>query len=618
MDTLSTRTLTSQLGDDLDWLEQHSRNWPEQSQLTGQLRLGAALVRNCIGPFLDGQPPRPLHIVVVGGAGAGKSTVANLLCGVPAAEANPQAGFTRHPIAYTASTAPIQWSSFLGFLGPLTRLMTAGPSSIDEDVYQVRRVQTEQGLFDLLKDHVVWDCPDMTTWAAESYVSRLIEAAALADVIVYVASDERYNDEIPTQFLRMLLETGKPVIACIVKMREADAPALVAHFKKEVLGHLPNGVGRGVIDTLAIPFLTREQLANPAREAGKYRLPIINQVLVLDTPPAKPAPGQPVGIRQRTVAGAANYLARTQDHLLDVARQDVQALETWKGMVASGQSDFVTRYVREYLSTEKFRGFDDAMVHLLDMLELPGIGRIISVPLYILRTPYRLLRDWLGRTFSRPDAVVRPEKPILDEDLAGWLDMLHKEAAHRGGSHQLWRHITQGFQSGTLPDGARERLEQGFRTFQVGLHAEIEHTARSLFEELAKKPVLLNTLRSGKLALDVAALGGTLALGPLNWHQVILVPLVASLTHQLVELLGWQVVDAQREATRQRQRALMVENVAKPLGEWLTQWPATGGSSFERLQLALRRIPDAISQINARVATALGPDKPSAGRASSA
>jgi hypothetical protein len=608
MDILSTRTLTSQLADDLDWLERHSRDQPDQAPLTHQLRLAAALVRNCIGPFLDQQAPAPLHLVVVGGAGAGKSTVANLLCGVAAAEANPQAGYTRHPIAYTNGVGPVNWSSHLGFLGPLTRLTTPGPSNLDEDVYQVRRIQTEPDLYDLLKEFVVWDCPDMTTWAAEGYLSRLIEAAALADIIVYVASDERYNDEIPTQFLKMLLEAGKPVVVCLVKMREADAPALVSHFKREVLGHLPNGLGQRVVNTLAIPFLSREQLANPARNAGLYRLPLVNQVVVIGDPASE--------ARKRTVQGAARYLVTAQDHLLDVARQDVQALQSWQGLVEGGKEDFVTRYTREYLTSEKFRGFDDAMLHLLDLLEVPGIGKI----LYVLRTPYRLLRDWVTRTFSRPDAVSRPEKPILDEALAGWLHLLHKEAVRRSGDQaleepgglrmgqtasRLWRHISQGFQSGALAEGVKEKFEQGFRNFQVGLHAEVEHTARSIYEELAKKPVLLNTLRTGKLAIDLTAIGATFAAGPIGWHQVVLVPVVASITHQLVELLGKQVVDAQREMTRRRQRALLIEQVANPVGEWLTQWPATGGSSFERLQLALRRIPDAVTQINHRVGQAL-------------
>src|SRR5947209_9372935 len=130
MDQLGSRALTSQLADDLGWLEEHCRHRPEQGLHAGQLRLAAGLVRNCLGPFLNDQPPTPLHIAVVGGAGAGKSTVANLLSGGPAAETNPQAGFTRHPIAYTSLTGPLNWAAHLGFLGPLSRLPQPGPSSI--------------------------------------------------------------------------------------------------------------------------------------------------------------------------------------------------------------------------------------------------------------------------------------------------------------------------------------------------------------------------------------------------------------------------------------------------------------------------------------------------------
>ena len=39
----------------------------------------------------------------------------------------------------------------------------------------------------------------MTTWAAPGYIPRLLEVCGLTDALVYVASDERYNDEAPTQ-----------------------------------------------------------------------------------------------------------------------------------------------------------------------------------------------------------------------------------------------------------------------------------------------------------------------------------------------------------------------------------------------------------------------------------
>ena len=68
----------------------------------------------------------------------------------------------------------------------------------------------------------------------KTVISQSLSKYSNSDVIVYVASDERYNDEIPTQFLQMLLQAGKPAVVCLTKMREADAQALTEHFQKEV------------------------------------------------------------------------------------------------------------------------------------------------------------------------------------------------------------------------------------------------------------------------------------------------------------------------------------------------------------------------------------------------
>ena len=138
----------------------------------------------------------------------------------------------------------------------------------------------------------------MTTWAAAGYIPRLLEAAALADVMVFVASDERYNDEVPTQFLQLILQAGKPVVVVLTKMREADAAPLIAHFQQEVVSRLPPGV----VGCVAIPFLKPAQLADPARQAAKYRIPLLNQVAVLG--------GSPAVARRRSVVGADRYLVQ--------------------------------------------------------------------------------------------------------------------------------------------------------------------------------------------------------------------------------------------------------------------------------------------------------------------
>ncbi len=413
MKSLDTRTLCIQLAEDLGWLEDHCRAQPDLAIHTNHLRLAAALVRNVIGPFLDRQPAVPLHLAVVGGAGSGKSTVANFLTGAVAAEANPQAGFTRHPVAYVHGNEPREWPAYLGFLGPLRKLTQPSPANLDEDVYQVRRVTPDAP--SLLGDVVVWDCPDMTTWAATGYVPRLIEICGLADVVVFVASDERYNDEVPTQFLQMLLQAGKSVVIVLTKMRESDVSRLIEHFTSEVLARMPAQPA----SVIAIPYLNAEQLADPVHQASRFRIPLLNQVSVL-TEPLRAS-------RHRTVKTAAHHLESSSEGLLAAAKSDLAAIERWRTLVKTGQAEFDARYYREYLSGEQFHRFDEALLKLLDLLELPGVGRVLSGTLYVVRTPYRLVKGLVVKMLARPSTPAMPERPIMEASLDAWLDQLRAE-----------------------------------------------------------------------------------------------------------------------------------------------------------------------------------------------
>src|SRR5439155_13564268 len=93
--------------------------------------------------------------------------------------------------------------------------------------------------------------------------------------------------------------------------------------------------------------------ADPARQAGRYRIPLLNQVAVLANPPE--------AARRRTVEGAVGYLASHQEELLGAVRNDVAALQSWRELVQSGQVEFDNRYYREYLTGEKYRHFDEAL-----------------------------------------------------------------------------------------------------------------------------------------------------------------------------------------------------------------------------------------------------------------
>jgi hypothetical protein len=272
------------------------------------------------------------------------------------------------------------------------------------------------------------------------------------------------------------------------------------------------------------------------------------------------------------------------------------ALQMWRNLVQEGQAEFDNRYQREYLTTERFHRFDEALVRLLELLELPGIGKVLSTALFVVRTPYRMVRGLFKRAMGRAEMPSSSERIVLDQAMNGWMDHLRKEAVRRAGTHPVWGHINGGFTSG-LGNMARERFEQGFRDFQLGMADEVDRTARAIYEELQKNPLALNVLRGTKFALEIGSITGTVLHFGLNPWDLLLVPLAASVTHQLVELLGKQYVDSQREQARGRQMAMMVQHISAPTAEWLTQWPSTGGSTFERLQQALKRIPAGLQQL---------------------
>jgi hypothetical protein len=587
MEPTAHRQKVRQLADDLAWLEDHCRRNPDLSVHAAHLRLAAALTRNVIGPAADGQPAKPLFVAVVGGAGTGKSTVVNFLAGAVVADANPQAGYTRHPTAFLPAHGA-SLPSHLGFLGPLQRLADDKPADFDEDVYQVKRIPRPSG-DDPLAEFVVWDCPDMTTWASGHYVSRLMEVVAMADVVVYVASDERYNDEVPTQFLHLVIKAGKPVICCLTKMREADVGPLTDHFRKEVLERLPASVGDvPAIPVVAIPNIPADVRSDPAGRGAQHRVPLLNHLLAL-------APSAEDG-RRRTVTNAVKYLESAGDGLLDVARRDLTELDTWRAVVAAGRQEFEQRYRTEYLAGEAFQRFDRTREQVMQMLELPGPGQFVSATLALIRKPYDYARRFVTKTVARPAPPNLSEQAVCTAAMEAWLAKLQAEALRRAGQHPMWKQVTHGFDAG-LKTQATDQFTQKLRALEMKETDELDQAARAVPEKLANNPALLNFARGGIIALDVVVIAVLMwALWPPSWWWLLILPAV-SITRHMVEFVVKAVVDAGRNKLKAHREALMSEQLTAPLNGWLGDWPTSGGTSLERLQLVLRRVPDAIREL---------------------
>ncbi len=596
MELTDLRATIGQLADDLRWLEEHCRRQPELSTQAANLCLASALTRNIVGPFLEGQPARPLHLAVVGGAGTGKSTVVNFLVGSVVAETNPQAGYTRHPTAFVTSDPTVAWPTYIGFLGPLNRLSGDKPANTDEDVYQVKRIPVSAGQDNSLGSFVVWDCPDMTTWSSAVYGRRLVEVAALADVVVYVASDERYNDEVPTQFLHTLIRAGKSVVVVLTKVRESDATALAEHFKREVLGRLPkwpDGTSPAV-PVVTFPQMSLAERTDPAGAGSRYRVLLLNQILRQC--------GSETTLRLQTVTNAVKYLTTAADGLLEVARRDLAELENWRSAVLAGKAEFEDRYRREFLSGEPFRRFDRFRDELLNQLELPGVGRLMGSFLWVCRLPYYWLRDSVIRWVSRPQFFNLSEHTVLTASLVGWLDKLQAEALRRCDTHPIWKQISGRFDAELGPQ-ARDHFNRELRSYELKELNELEEAGQRLVGGLTNNPALLYTLRGAKLALDLGVVAGVIYFTwPPGW-SLVLIPLGVSATHQATELGITAVVERVRTRVRDHRVHLVSETLSTPLADWLVAWPTTGGSRIGQLQQLLRRVPETIRQLAERVQT---------------
>lgn len=578
-----------QLADDLRWLEDYTQERSGPPEELARVRLALAILTNHLGPFLTDSATPQLNIIVVGGAGTGKSTIANFLMGAAVAETNPQAGYTRHPIAYSLADGQPTRAPLLATseLGRLKLLHEPQPGNVDADVYQVRVLPRPSDPEHLLEQARVWDCPDMTTWHAVGYTARLIEVIGLADLVVYVASDERYNDALPTQFLRLILQAGKPVVACVVKVPEKNTAAILEHFRADVIARIPECTR--VSACVAVPFLNPSQLADPLGQGGLVRKALIEPLhWWLRRGPLT---------RAEVARGGLEFLRHHEQDLLGSARRDLKALEDWQKLVDKGRDEFSNRYRREYLSNEQFPRFNQSLIRLMELLELPGVGQVVSKTLWVLRTPYRFAKGFFNKMTAGPGgAEAFPEEPVLRTALAGWLDYFRKEAAVRD-DHPIWKQIKAGFDEQFFQQ-AQVEYQRCQANYQAKLHEEVDRTARSIFEDLEKNPTALNALRGVKATLEIGTIVGTVVtLGAHLWLDVAMVPVMAALTQELVEQLGKGYVDRQREAARQRQKQLFDDLLAQPLAQWLGSWPARGGTTLQRLKEVVQSVPASLTEL---------------------
>ncbi len=385
-----------------------------------------ALARHRFRPLRHNILAERCQVMIFGGAGAGKSTISNMLIGTTKAESNPQAGYTRHPTIYfVGPNAPIE-SQLPPRIGTLVKLDGDQPANIDRDVYTWHRFETSPN--DFLRRHAVWDGPDLTSRHAEHYEMRSIEIAALADLCVYVASDERYNDELPTNFLQAMLEAGKKVIVVLTKVNADEADELKSLFESQVMSKLKHA--EHIVGICVVPFPGPGKIAKLATE----ELPYAGQVRDTVTQASKDL----VELRRQSVQSAGQYLRRLQPRLLEPLQKDVGEFRQWMELVRQAANQAVQRYQAEFLGRIHYDEFDQTKAAMHELLVPNDWSLWLHRGLEFVRMPFRQLRAFLISLTPLQPRVELNEKSAIDQVRREMVDGLQLECSSRRHRHSFW------------------------------------------------------------------------------------------------------------------------------------------------------------------------------------
>ena len=334
-------------------------------------------------------------LVFIGGTGTGKSTLFNALCEKPISDVGLARPLTAGPVLY----APDHCSVSLRF--PIEGI------SIVEQPWAESDRKLRKGAFRSLvlfthgdnegPPFVVVDTPDLDS-VEEMHRSMAKDLFHLADTVVFVASQEKYADEVPSQFLAKIVEEKRPLFFVLNKAQDSLT-------KGDILGTLKTqGITLPRERIWLIPFHRTNQREDLSRhEVFRDFARRISRDFAGDLDSSKQA-----AISQRTV-DLKNRIRLLVDRLNEEMEQSQQWLGHLSGLCSEASRVLLEEERKRYLTES--RGYIEGEVKKLfsryDVLAKPRrlIRSLLTTPLEILgvlkRSTHRGQKEALSKVRGR-------------------------------------------------------------------------------------------------------------------------------------------------------------------------------------------------------------------------
>jgi hypothetical protein len=504
----------------------------------------------------------PVHVVLFGGTNSGKSTVLNLLLGRAVAGMNALPRFSQHPVGFSGVLG-VDWldrfpSRFAGY----ARFVNQNPPrQSDAELRQGYRpavavvrpdaVQPTKLVESAQGEAVLWDVPDFSTVQARAYMSAVIDAAAMADVIVVTVTTESYLDDRGGALLHLLVDSGSAVH--VVANKVTGDPQLMEDIRSSVG---TDSRGRRAVPA-AVHQLPMVDAADPQRRLEALLLtPAGAQLRAAIAHEA--ARGNDV--KRASLKGAVEFIDRRLPEALAPLDREAAVDRSWNTAVdRHTQMAVVDRYASQYIHSERYSEFNRTLARLMELIEIPIISDILQGAAKILRWPFTWVKRrilGIGNAPARP-----PEEEVLTELVDGWILGLRSEAQQRqeAAPHPAWAQIVRQLESQDFRDRIYAGgFAAGYKAYREKLEQEERERASALYQKLKESPVLLNSLRTLMTGADATAVFLTIkTMGGLDWSDLIVGPLMLKIRRWFTEKGLGAYLETQKDALMKWQTAAM-------------------------------------------------------------
>ncbi len=264
----------------------------------------------------------PLLVVVAGGTGAGKSTLANTLAGSAVAATS-----ARRPTTFVPTV--------IGRPAELDTVLCRGVLAAEAQRAALHTVPLESVPAGL----VIVDSLDVDSveTANRDTTERLLE---VADVWIWLATARTYADEAGMAYLRQAARLDVFTLVVLTQASEAEAAEILPDLREKLA---------------AIEHQAVETAYLPSAAIDGERLPEAVAAAVLERIRALAPPQQRAAHRERTVLGAVRYLPTEIDALLEAVATEQADAQRLAKAIDGGYADLGEQLLHELKAGDPLR-----------------------------------------------------------------------------------------------------------------------------------------------------------------------------------------------------------------------------------------------------------------------